>query len=140
MGWYIDEKSEPLFPFGFGLSYTSFEYSNLRITPSRAAAGANIAVSADITNTGARGGDEIVQMYVEDVICSFTTPLRRLVGFQRVSLDPKQTKAVTFELGAKAFEALDGNLRPRIEAGEFKITVAPNSAGDAGLTGSISLG
>src|SRR5262249_6343609 len=74
MGWYIDGKSEAMFPFGFGLSYTTFKYDNLKI----AAKGNDFVVTAEITNTGSRAGDEIVQLYVEDMICSFVTPVKKL--------------------------------------------------------------
>ena len=101
--------------------------------------GSTITVTADITNTGSRDGEEIVQLYVEDAICTFATPVKRLVGFQRISLRPGETKTIEFQLKGNAFEALDENLHPRIEPGEFKISVAPSSVADAGVSGNVDL-
>jgi beta-glucosidase len=131
MGWYIDEKSEALFPFGFGLSYTTFRYANLRATAER--------VSAEITNTGPRSGEEVVQLYVEDLICSFAAPTKRLIGYQRIALEAGQTRTVEFRLNKAAFAALDQKLQPRVEAGEFRVSVAPNSAADQGVSAIVTL-
>ena len=138
MGWYIDEKSEPLFPFGFGLSYTTFEYANLRVFPPHASASSGVTVIAQITNTGSRAGEEVAQVYVEDLVCSFATPIRRLVAFRRIALQPRQTQTIEFQLDASAFTALDQSLESRIEPGEFKISVGRNFTTDA-LSGSVTI-
>ncbi|HWB53036.1 MAG TPA: glycoside hydrolase family 3 C-terminal domain-containing protein, partial [Tepidisphaeraceae bacterium] len=136
MGYYIDEKSDPLFPFGFGLSYTKFEYANLRISPPKGGADTKFVIEADIANTGKVAGDEVVQLYVEDAICTFLTPVKRLADFKRISLKPGEKQTVRFEVGQKQLEQLDQKFEPRIEAGEFKIQVGGNSA-QGGLTGSL---
>jgi beta-glucosidase len=138
MGWFIDEKSEPRFPLGFGLSYTTFEYSKLQIAPARGNATSGVTISAQITNTGSRAGEEIVQLYIQDVVCSFATPVRRLVAFRRLTVQPGQTQTVEFRLDRAAFAALDQSLQPRIEPGEFKISLARSFSDDA-MTGRITL-
>jgi beta-glucosidase len=135
MGWYIDEKSEPLFPFGFGLSYTTFEYSNLKISPERGDANGEFTVTCDVKNTGPRAGDEVVQLYTDDAICTFATPVKRLTDFKRISLNPGETKSVSFKLAAMQLALLDQNLQPRVEPGEFKIQVGGSST--TGPTGTL---
>jgi beta-glucosidase len=135
MGWYIDAKSEPLFPFGFGLSYTTFEYKNLKITPERGAESTQFTVSVDLANTGIRPGEEVVQLYTEDAICSFATPTKRLTDFRRVNLTPGQTQTVAFTLKADQLAVLDAKFQPRVEPGEFKIQVGPDST--SGLTATL---
>jgi beta-glucosidase len=127
MGWYIDAKSEPLFPFGFGLSYTTFEYTNLKITPERGTAESTFTVSVDLTNTGPRPGEEVVQLYTEPAICSFATPTRRLTHFRRIHLTPGQTQTINFTLTPKNLATLDAHFQPRLEPGEFKIQVGPET-------------
>jgi len=133
MGWYIDSKSEPMFPFGFGLSYTTFKYENLKITPKAD----EFVVTAEITNTGKVQGEEVVQLYVEDMICSFVTPVKKLTDFKRVSLNPGEMKKVEFPLKHKQLEALDAKLQPKLEPGDFKITVGWNSV--SGITGILTI-
>jgi beta-glucosidase len=135
MGWYIDEKSEPLFPFGFGLSYTTFEYSNLKISPERGDANGEFTVTCDVKNTGPRAGDEVVQLYTDDAICTFATPVKRLTDFKRISLNPGETKSVSFKLAAMQLALLDQNLQPRVEPGEFKIQLGGSST--TGPTGTL---
>jgi beta-glucosidase len=130
MGWYIDEKSEPLFPFGYGLSYTTFEYSNLRISPDRGDANREFTVTCDVRNTGSRAGDEVVQLYIEDQICTFATPVKRLTDFKRLSLNPGETKSVSFKIGSKQLASLDQDLKPRVDPGEFKLHVGGSSMGE----------
>jgi beta-glucosidase len=141
MGWYIDEKSEPLFPFGVGMSYTTFQYSNLTITPARGRAGAGagdtFTVEATIANIGKRQGDEIVQLYTEPATCSFATPVTRLAGFQRISLKPGEKKTVRFTLTQRDLSLLDQNLRPRIVPGEHNIYLGTDSRRRWSLSGSL---
>ncbi len=138
MGWYIDEKSEPLFPFGFGLSYTTFEYGNLRISPERGNEKQEFSVTCDVKNTGKRPGDEIAQLYVDDAICTFATPVKRLTDFKRISLNPGETKSVSFKIGSKQLALLDQSLKPRVEPGEFKVQVGGSST--SGITKSLLIG
>ncbi len=108
-------------PFGHGLSYTSFKYANLKLAAERIQLKAlkSLKVSVDVTNTGKLAGDEIVQLYVSDVVASITPPNKRLKGFQRIHLKPGETKTVTFELNPDAFTFIDHKSQPAIEKGQF---------------------
>ncbi|NOZ27476.1 MAG: glycoside hydrolase family 3 protein [Chloroflexi bacterium] len=114
---------EPLYPFGFGLSYTRFEYGNLRIEPQSIRPGENVQVAVDVTNIGDRAGDEVVQLYVTDVEASVPVPIRHLEGFTRVHLAPGETKTVTFTLTPTQMSVIDDRDRRVIEPGEFRIAV-----------------
>lgn len=96
---YWDGAPTPLFPFGFGLSYTTFSITNLKVAADRVKVGRTVTVTADVTNTGARAGDEVVQLYLHQRAGSDSRPLRELKGFERVTLQPGQTRQVTFRLG-----------------------------------------
>ncbi len=96
---YWDSPTTPLYPFGFGLSYTTFAFSNLQLSKSHIAAGASVAASVEVTNTGAVAGDEVVQLYIHQRWGSDSRPVRELKGFERVTLQPGETKTVTFRLG-----------------------------------------
>jgi beta-glucosidase len=96
---YFDDESTPLFPFGFGLSYTTFAYDNLKLDRTTAAAGDTVKVSVDVKNTGSRAGDEVVQLYMHQRYGSASRPVRELKGFERVTLAPGELKTVTFSLG-----------------------------------------
>ena len=96
---YWDGAPTPLYPFGHGLSYTTFSFANLKVAAPRVKAGATAAVTVDVTNTGSVAGDEVVQLYVHQRAGSDSRPLRELKGFRRVSLEPSETQAVTFSLG-----------------------------------------
>lgn len=129
---------EPLYPFGFGLSYTRFEYRNLRIETGRGGAGGDVSVSVDVANAGPRAGKEVVQLYVGDVECRVPRPPRELKAFRKIDLSPGETATVRFVLGREAFAFFDPEQgRWAVEAGEFEITVGPHSRG--GLTGRLIL-
>jgi beta-glucosidase len=96
---YWDGPTTPLYPFGFGLSYTTFEITNLKVDVSQVKVGSPVNVTADVTNTGALAGDEVVQLYIHQKAGSDLRPLRELKGFERVTLKPGETKTVTFRLG-----------------------------------------
>ena len=100
----------PLYPFGFGLSYTTFEYSNLQITPKETGPAGEIYVSADVKNTGKREGSEVVQLYFDDVISSMSTPVKELAGFEKLSLAAGEKKTVKFKLTPEHLSFLDRNL------------------------------
>jgi beta-glucosidase len=119
--------SGALYYFGHGLSYTSFAYSKLQITPSRQIVGGEIKVSVDIQNTGSREGTEIVQLYTRDVVSSVTTYEKNLRGFERVSLSPGQTKTVTFTLTPKDLSLWDRNMRYVVEPGMFQVMIGSSS-------------
>ena len=141
-GWgeerYVDMSSSPLFPFGFGLSYTSFEYSNLQISPRETGPAGEIYVSADVKNTGKREGSEVVQLYFDDVISSMSTPVKELAGFEKVSLTVGETKTVKFKLTPEQLAFLDKNLQWVVEPGIFKVMVGSSSA-DIRLTGEFEV-
>ncbi len=125
---YIATNSTPLFPFGFGLSYTTFSYQNLKVTPAAIAPDGRTEVSVDVTNTGARRGDEIVQLYLHDVVSLPTRPVLELKDFARITLEPGQTKTVTFTLTPDKLAALGLDLKPVVPPGEFEVMVGGSSA------------
>lgn len=123
---YLDMTSKPLYRFGYGLSYTTFRYSNLRIAP-QASPGGNYTVSADIRNTGAKDGDEVPQLYISHTVSSVVTPIMELKGFQRVPLKAGETKTVTFTLTPYDLSVLDKNMDRVLETGPVKIMVGGSS-------------
>jgi beta-glucosidase len=124
---YVDLTGMPLFPFGFGLSYTTFEYSDLRIEPSAIDAAGTVAVRCRITNTGARAGDEVVQLYVRDVLATVARPVMELRGFTRIHLRPAESRDVTFALGSDDLRMLGGDLRWVVEPGAFRVMIGASS-------------
>ncbi len=124
---HIDMDREPLFPFGHGLSYTSFEYSNLQVSPEQIKPWGEIMVTVDVKNTGDRDGDEVVQVYLHDLYSSVIRPLQELCGFQRIHLEPGETKTVSFKIGTRHLHLLDRQLRWVVEPGEFQVMVGGSS-------------
>ena len=132
-GWtknsgYEDMPGSPLFPFGYGLSYTQFTYSNLRVEPAEIRAGGRARVVVDIRNTGARAGVETVQLYTHEKFAPVSTPVKQLRGFERVDLAPGETKTVTLTLTPEDLQLLDLDMRWRVVPGEFAIMVGKSSA------------
>lgn len=127
-----------LYPFGFGLSYTTFSYRNLEITPLKQKPQGDINISIDITNTGKRKGDEIVQLYLKDKVASVTVYESVLRGFERVSLNPHETKTVHFTLHPEDLQILDRNMNWTVEPGEFEVRIGASST-DIRLTKSFSI-
>jgi len=124
---YLFANKEPLFPFGFGLSYTTFSYSNLKVSPARIEVGDHANVSVTITNTGKRAGDEIVQLYIRDLVSSVTRPVMELKDFRRISLAPGESKAVEFVITPDKLSFLDLNMKSVVEPGWFDIMVGTSS-------------
>jgi len=124
---YADLAGEPLFPFGFGLSYTEFRHADLAVNPGTIAANGAARVSCTITNVGPVAGAEVVQLYLHDPLASVVRPVLELKGFQRVFLDPGASATVTFELGPAELSLLDANLKRVVEMGEFEIYVGSSS-------------
>lgn len=124
---FVDGSVKPLFPFGWGLSYSTFRYTNLRLAPATIGTQGETTVSVDIANTSRVRGDEVVQLYIRDEVSSVTRPVEELRGFQRVSLDPGQTKTLHFKLGFKQLCFLNRDWRWAVEPGDFKIMVGSNS-------------
>jgi beta-glucosidase len=125
---YIDEHWTPLYPFGFGLSYTSFSYSAPRLSTQRLASTQVLAVTVTVTNTGARPGEEIVQLYLRDDVASVTRPVRQLRGFRKVQLAPGEARELTFTLDQADFALLDSDFSPVVEAGTFTVFVGADSS------------
>jgi beta-glucosidase len=117
----------PLYPFGFGLSYTQFTYSNTKIQPSTIKAGEEVTVTIDVKNTGKREGDEVVQLYLKDVLSSVTTYEKVLRGFERVQLKPGEKKTLTFKLGREDMELIDIQNQRTVEAGDFVVELGSSS-------------
>jgi beta-glucosidase len=124
---YADLTQEPLFPFGHGLSYTTYRYSNPRLASPTLAKGQSATVSVDVENAGLLAGDEIVQAYVSDVVTSVTWVGKSLQGFSRVRLAPGEKKTVTVTLPWEAFQLVDAEGRRVVEPGEFQVLVGPSS-------------
>jgi beta-glucosidase len=125
---YLFAGREPIYPFGFGLSYTQFRFDNLRIEPKTIAPGGNLKVSVDVTNTGSRAGDEVAQMYVHQRVASRTRPVKQLRGFKRVSLEPGQKVTVEFPISPADLSLIDVNMNRVVEPGTFDVMVGPSSA------------
>lgn len=124
---YLDVAWTPQFPFGHGLSYTKFKISNLRLGALNIARSGKLTVTAEVQNVGKRAGDEVVQLYIRDVAASVTRPIKELKGFQRVTLQPGETKRVEFTLGPNQLGFYDRMMKFVVEPGEFKVMVGPNS-------------
>src|SRR5207249_1075850 len=116
---YLDLPSTPLFPFGYGLSYTTFAYSNLRLSAAKIPAGGSVTVSVDVRNSGDRAGDEVVQLYVRDDVASVAEPVKALKGFRRVALRARESRTVMFKLDPDALALYDRQMRRVVEPGTF---------------------
>jgi beta-glucosidase len=127
-----------LYPFGFGLSYTSFEYSNLEVTPQRQHESGNVEITADIKNTGSVDGDEIVQLYIRDEVSSVISFEKELRGFERIHLAPGETKTVRFTLTPEELQMLDREMKRVVEPGWFTVMVG-NSSQDIRLEGRFEI-
>ncbi|HET6979338.1 MAG TPA: glycoside hydrolase family 3 N-terminal domain-containing protein [Pyrinomonadaceae bacterium] len=124
---YLFANKEPLFPFGFGLSYTTFAYSNLKLNPARIGVAGETKVSVTVTNTGKRAGDEIVQLYIRDLVSSVTRPIMELKDFKRISLAAGESKTVEFVITPDKLSFLDVNMKSVVEPGWFDIMVGTSS-------------
>ncbi len=124
---YLFANKEPLFPFGFGLSYTTFGYSGLKVSPAKIGATDNARVSVTVTNTGKRAGDEIVQLYIRDLVSSVTRPIMELKDFKRISLAPGESKTVEFTITPDKLSFLDLDMKNVIEPGVFDVMVGTSS-------------
>ncbi len=124
-------RGEPLYPFGHGLSYTTFAYDNLRLSATHIEAGEPVEVRVDVTNTGDRAGDEVVQLYLADVVASTRVPQRSLAGFARLALEPGQTVTATFTITPQQYAMIDAAGRRVIEPGAFDVFVGGGQPGFA---------
>lgn len=127
-GEYVDASNKPLYPFGYGLSYTQFQFANLRLSQPTLAADETVQISADVTNVGPRAGDEVVQLYVQDLFASVTRPVQELKGFKRLHLAPGETKTVTFTLAASQLGFYNQAMEFIVEPGTVRLMVGNSSA------------
>lgn len=124
---YVSMESTPLFPFGFGLSYTTFAYKNLRFSADKIIRNAKTEVMVDVTNTGKLKGDEIVQLYINDKVSSVTRPVQELKGFERITLEAGETKTVRFTIDASKLAFWDVNMKYVVEPGDFVVMIGKSS-------------
>jgi beta-glucosidase len=124
---YLDSANSPLFPFGFGLSYTTFQYSNGKISSSQLKSGGAIQVEVTITNTGQYAGEEIVQLYIQDVVGSAIRPVKELKAFQKIRLDPGEAKTVIFKIEEPMLRFWNQRQEYRSEPGDFSAMIGPDS-------------
>ena len=124
---YLDVSNDPLYPFGYGLSYTTFEYSNLSLSSKALKSGGSITASISVKNTGSREGKEVVQLYIQDLVGSSTRPVKQLKGFQKISLDPGEAKTLTFKITEEDLKFYNTNLKFAAEPGDFKVYIGGNS-------------
>lgn len=124
---YLDVRNDALYPFGFGLSYTSFAYGDIRLDSDKMTADGSVKATVTITNKGNRAGDEIVQLYIHDRVASISRPVKELKGFQRVHLAAGESKDVTFQVTPDLLKYYDANLNEVLDPGEFDLMIGPNS-------------
>jgi beta-glucosidase len=125
---YLDVSNDPLYPFGYGLSYTTFSYSDITLSKNQMSQGDKITATVTVTNTGSREGKEVVQLYIRDLVGSITRPVKELKGFQKISLKPGESQKVSFSIGINDLKFYNSDLKWVAEPGEFKVFIGPNSA------------
>lgn len=124
---YLDIPNEPLYPFGYGLSYTIFSYGEVRLSSATLKNGQTLTASVKVTNTGSRIGSEVVQLYIQDEVGSLSRPLKELKGFQKITLQPGESKEVTFTVTPDLLKFYNGDLKWVVEPGTFNVLVGGNS-------------
>jgi beta-glucosidase len=124
---YVFEKTGPLFPFGYGLSYTSFEYDTVRLAPVEIDRNGSVRVEVDLRNSGERAGEEVVQLYLRGRISRVTRPVLELKAFRRVPLKPGQSRTVVFELEAEQLASYDVDMVKGVQPGKYRVFVGPSS-------------
>ena len=134
---YLDLPNTPLYPFGYGLSYTTFALRDLRLDKTTIKPNGNVQVSVEIENTGKRAGDEVTQLYIRDVAASVTRPVRELKGFQRITLQPGEKRRITFTLTSEHLSFYNRDMKFVVEPGDFKVFVGTSSEG--GLEGTFTV-
>jgi beta-glucosidase len=134
---YIDESNDPLYEFGYGLSYTTFKYENLKLSKTAFSKNEEMEVSVQLTNTGDRDGEEVVQLYVRDLAGSITRPVKELKGFEKVALKSGETKTITFIINNKTLQFYTANNKWEVESGDFDIWIGGSS--DANLKSSFAV-
>ena len=124
---YLDVPNDPLFPFGYGLSYTTFEYSPMTLSSDTMTRGGSITATVTVTNTGSRAGDEVVQFYIRDMVGSIARPVQELKGFERISLQPGESRTVTFNINADMLKFYNKDLELVCEPGDFEAMIGTDS-------------
>ncbi len=124
---YAVTESTPLYPFGYGLSYSTYKYDNLKLSTQKISQNGSVEVSVDVTNTGKMDGDEVVQLYIRDCFSTYTRPVKELKDFARISLKAGETKTVRFTVTPDKLSTLDKNLKPIVEPGDFVVMVGASS-------------
>ena len=136
---YIDVRNDPLYPFGYGLSYTTFAYSQPQLSADRIARDGSVTASVTVTNTGQRDGDEVVQLYVHHPAAQIARPVKELKGFRRVHLKAGESQRIDFLITPDMLKYKDGNGRDILDAGTYNIMIGPNSSDKALKRTSLSL-
>jgi beta-glucosidase len=131
-------KGDPLYPFGFGLSYTKFTYDNLKLSANRIKAGAGLTITAEVRNTGSQAGDEVVQLYVTDVAASVPVPIRSLAGVTRVFLKPGEKQKISFALTREQMSIIDDSGKRVVEPGEFLVSIGGKQPGFKGRADALT--
>ncbi len=124
---YLDVSNDPVYPFGFGLSYTTFNYSDIKLSDTLLKGNKTLTASVQLTNTGTRKGKEVVQLYIRDVVGSITRPVKELKGFQKIELNPGETKTISFKITPDDLKFYNADLKYDWEPGEFIIMIGGNS-------------
>jgi len=124
---YLDVSNDPVYPFGYGLSYTSFSYSDIKLSNTSLKGNQTLTASVTVTNNGKFGGKEVVQLYIRDVVGSVTRPVKELKGFQKIELKAGETKTVSFSITPEDLKFYNYDLKYDWEAGEFEIMIGTNS-------------
>ncbi len=124
---YIDVSNDPLYPFGYGLSYTKFEYGDIKLSSNKIYQNGTITASIDVTNKGSLQGQEVVQLYIRDIVGSITRPVKELKGFEKISLKPGETKTVTFKITPELLKFYNYDLEFVAEPGDFDVMIGTNS-------------
>ena len=124
---YLDVDNDPVYPFGYGLSYTTFEYGPVELSAPSMKAGSSLVASVKVTNTGCVAGKEVVQMYIRDVVASSSRPVRELKGFEKILLEPGETREVSFEIGMDALSFWNQDMKYGAEPGEFQVFIGGDS-------------
>ena len=124
---YLDVSNDPLYPFGYGLSYSNFNYGDVKLSSSTLKAGQTITASVTVTNNSKVDGREVVQLYIRDLVGSITRPVKELKGFQKIELKAGEAKTVSFTIGVNDLKFYNGDLKFVAEPGDFKIFIGGNS-------------
>jgi Predicted membrane protein len=124
---YLDVDNEPLYPFGYGLSYTTFQYSDIALSASAMGQDGSITAAVTVTNTGKRDGAEVVQLYIRDLVGSITRPVKELKGFEKIFLKAGESKTVTFKITPELLRFYDYDLKQVAEPGDFDVMIGGDS-------------